>query len=672
MSDQNSPKRTLEPGTLDKTRKNIGPIDDAEAIAMQKILGGEILKEKAAPIDYSKMPKNRNRREAVVRASGKMSSDVSNESASFGSSSSSAFVGGRPSGGKKVKTDEGLPEISARELKLMDRCMMSAAYNIKPDFGFFNFLFRMSAKNKEKVQKNLGDYVIKRHVDHIQAFVTTIKTFIQISPDAYKAKIATETDLKFKFLRTIGKWQIKDLKNLAFEVEDAAEILTVPMLIPIVRSMYRLLLTVYYIGDQQVSALIREIYTDLGTYPNSDKVRLQSLAKQGLTEWLYLHDQIIKGFYPLLMRMCSTEYVEFPDFFKVKIADILKFLSISKFDLLLPEKRKPEEKKNAEKKEEKKKEPRKIIGEKNEVVNMGLKILEQLFPEAGFLHLDDHPDLYPYFQPIYNFVDGFNVIHPENPLQVTIVLILIIEDLFKGCRNIKFNIEADEVLGAIPDKLDVVMNDWISYYEDLLGKKIGDYLRTYVNTLYSQRDYAQTNFGKENLNNILWRMRYFFLPNFKFNAPVLQKPINDTKYKPFYGRTDYVRTVFATLTRRIDENAAGKKTVLGVMNPWEKYSFELPNPVSKRIDVLLGAKRDASVSAATNANLIKYTYCIMSVLDWWVNNPASPAYTSSDSTKLYRVNPADGAPQFSVELRTNQNQLFADGVKKAIEARKNK
>ncbi|MDD7460524.1 MAG: hypothetical protein SPJ89_08840 [Treponema sp.] len=672
MSDQNSPKRTLEPGTLDKTRKNIGPIDDAEAIAMQKILGGEILKEKAAPIDYSKMPKNRNRREAVVRASGKMSSDVSNESASFGSSSSSAFVGGRPSGGKKVKTDEGLPEISARELKLMDRCMMSAAYNIKPDFGFFNFLFRMSAKNKEKVQKNLGDYVIKRHVDHIQAFVTTIKTFIQISPDAYKAKIATETDLKFKFLRTIGKWQIKDLKNLAFEVEDAAEILTVPMLIPIVRSMYRLLLTVYYIGDQQVSALIREIYTDLGTYPNSDKVRLQSLAKQGLTEWLYLHDQIIKGFYPLLMRMCSTEYVEFPDFFKVKIADILKFLSISKFDLLLPEKRKPEEKKNAEKKEEKKKEPRKIIGEKNEVVNMGLKILEQLFPEAGFLHLDDHPDLYPYFQPIYNFVDGFNVIHPENPLQVTIVLILIIEDLFKGCRNIKFNIEADEVLGAIPDKLDVVMNDWISYYEDLFGKKIGDYLRTYVNTLYSQRDYAQTNFGKENLNNILWRMRYFFLPNFKFNAPVLQKPINDTKYKPFYGRTDYVRTVFATLTRRIDENAAGKKTVLGVMNPWEKYSFELPNPVSKRIDVLLGAKRDASVSAATNANLIKYTYCIMSVLDWWVNNPASPAYTSSDSIKLYRVNPADGAPQFSVELRTNQNQLFADGVKKAIEARKNK
>ena len=671
MSDQNSPKRTLEPGTLDKTRKNIGPIDASEAAQMQKILGGEVLMEKYAPMDTSNMPKRKQHYESTVRASGKTSSDISSASASYGSSSSSAFVGGKPSGGKKVKTDEDLPEISAHELKLMDRAMMSSVYNIKPDFGLFNFLFRMSAKNKEKVQRNLGDYVIKRHIDHIQSFVSTIKTFIQISPDAYKSKIATEADLKFKFLRTVGKWQIKDLKTLALEVENAADYLTVPMLIPVTRAIYRLLLTVYYIGDQQVSLLIREIYNDLGGYSNSDKAKLQTLAKQGLTEWLYLHDQIIKGLYPLLMRMCSPEYVEFPDFFKVKIAEILKFLGISKFDLLLPEKKKKEDKKEEKRAEEKKKENRHTAGEKNEVVTMGLRILDQLFPKAGFLHLENHPDLYPYFQPIYNFVDGFNVIHPENPLQVTIVLILILEDFFKGCRNINFNIEADEVLGSIPDKLDLCMSDWISYYEDLFGKRLGDYLRTYVNTLYSQKDYAQSNFGKENLNNILWRMKYFFLPHFKFNAPVLQKPINDTKYKPFYGRTDYIRTVFTTLVRRIDENSAAKRTVLGVMNPWDKYNFDLPNPVSKRIDVLLGAKREASVSAATNANLIKYTLCVISVLDWWINNTSSPAY-ETDPMKLYRINAEDGAPQFSVPLRSDQNQLFAEGVKKAIEAKKNR
>ena len=276
------PKRTLEPGTIDKTRKNIGPIDAQEAAAMQKILGGEVLREKSSYAEIPSSPRKKVHYETTVRASGKSSSDIAGESASYGSTSSSASVGGKPSGGKKVRTDEDLPEISVRELKLMDKAMMSDSYNIKPDFGVFNFLFRMSSKNKEKVQKNVGDYLIKRHVEHIQAFVTTIKTFIQISPDIYKSKIATETDLKFKFLRTIGKWQIKDIRVLASEVENAAEYLTVPMLIPITRAIYRLLLTIYYIGDQQVSALIREIYSDLGTFTNADKVKLQNLAKQGL------------------------------------------------------------------------------------------------------------------------------------------------------------------------------------------------------------------------------------------------------------------------------------------------------------------------------------------------------------------------------------------------------
>ena len=108
-----------------------------------------------------------------------------------------------------------------------------------------------------------------------------------------------------------------------------------------------------------------------------------------------------------------------------------------------------------------------------------------------------------------------------------------------------------------------------------------------------------------------------------------------------------------------------------MLNPWEKYKFDLSNTVSKRIDVLLGANRDISVSAATNANLIKYTLCIISVLDWWINNPTSPAYMS-DPKDIYRISEKDGAPLFSVDVRTDQNQLFAEGVKKAIAAKKSK
>lgn len=87
--------------------------------------------------------------------------------------------------------------------------------------------------------------------------------------------------------------------------------------------------------------------------------------------------------------------------------------------------------------------------------------------------------------------------------------------------------------------------------------------------------------------------------------------------------------------------------------------------------MLLGAKRDDDVTAATNANLIKYTLCTVSVLDWWINNPSSPAYDANYSN-LYRISEEDGGPLFSVPERSDQNQLFAEGVKKAIEAKRSK
>ncbi|MBQ1661011.1 MAG: hypothetical protein II054_00780, partial [Treponema sp.] len=239
--------------------------------------------------------------------------------------------------------------------------------------------------------------------------------------------------------------------------------------------------------------------------------------------------------------------------------------------------------------------------------------------------------------------------------------------LFHGCRNINFNLKADEKLGMLQDSMSNVMADWGFYLEDLFYKKLGDYLRNFMNSLYSQADYPTTNYGKENINNILWREKFYFLPNLQFSAPTLTKPRNDSKYEPLYNRTDYIRTVFTVLARRIDENAGSKKPVLGVMNPWDRYVFDIPNVVSKRLDVLLGAKKDDRSTAATNANLIKYTLCIVAVLDWWINNPDTPAYTT-DSADFYRKSP-DGSPEFSAEVRDDQNQLFAEAVKKAVAAR---
>ena len=680
MSDLNDKKsRAFAPGTLEQTRKNIGAIDPAEALAMQKKLGGEILPERPTPINMDNLPK---RRQVVVgghvKASGLSSSDVASRSAA----ASSSVTGGKSSAsvnnlvkktGKAVKTDADLPAITSKNLKLMNRLMQSDEYNLKPDYGLLNFIFGLSSKNKEKINRGFGKYTIKKHVEHMQTFISTLKSFIQIAPATYKAKIAAETDLKFKFLRTVGKWTMRDMKMLALSLEDEADNLTVPMLIPFVKAVYHELITIYYIGEQQVPALIKEIYADIAQYPNMDILKLEKLAKEGITEWIYVYNQIIKGMYPLLMRMCSSEYVEFPTFFTAKIAQILSFLGLSKFDLLLPEKKKkvnPAIQKAKEEEERKKAEEaaKPVSGKKDEIVDAGLKILEQLFPDAGFSHLDSHPDMYPYFQPLYKFNDGFNMLNPHNGLQVEIVLIKILDDLFHGCRNINFNIKADEKLSAIDDSVTDVMGDWGFYIDDTFEKNYAEYLRNFMNTLYTQSDYASTNYGKELINSMYWGQKLYFLPHLKFNAPTLSKPRSDNKFKAIYLRTEYIRNVFTVLARRIDENAAAKKPVLGVINPWERYNFDIPNVISKRLDVLLGAKRPDDSTAATNANLIKYTLCIMAVLDWWVNNKESPAYTT-DSTLFYRTS-GKGVPEFSAPERSDQNQLFAEAVKKAVAERR--
>src|SRR5574344_2185633 len=670
--DKHAP-RSFAPGTLDKTRKAIGPLDQDEAHKMAEVLGGEILPERSAPIDPKTLP-NRTRRPEVIKASGLSSSDIAEKSAALTATAPNtkptASVNQIVNTARRIKTDEDLPALSSKDLKLMDKLMMSNEYQLKPNYGMFNFLFRLSAKNREKVSRNFGDFTVKKHIEHMQNFIGTIKTFIQLSPDTYKSRIAADTDLKFKFLRTVGRWTLKDIKVLAIDVETKADDLTVAMLIPYVKATYRQLITVYYIGEQQIPAMIKEIYADLGKYPDVDQKQMQALAKEAITEWLYVYNQIIKGMYPFLMRMCSPNYYPFPQFFTIQIGLILQFLNTTKFELLLPEKKKKSdeeikaEKEAAAKRAEANKH---VAGKKDVIVNTGLKILEQLFPEAGFSHLESHPDMFPYFQPLYKFTDGFNMLNPQNGIQVTIVLLRIVEDLFQGCRNINFNIEADEKLSELKDNLNSVMGDWSEYREDLFERKYGDYLRNFVNQLYSQNDYAKSQYGKEAMSNMLWQTKYNFLPNFEFTQILLEKPVNDSKYNPLYTRTDYLRTVFTVLARRIDENAVTKKAVLGVLNPWDRYKFDIPNVISKRLDVLLGAKRQSD-TAATNPNLIKSTLCIVSVLDWWINNAASPAYTG-DANAIYRVSDKDGGPEFSVPERTDQNQLFAAAVKRAVAAR---
>ncbi len=664
------PEAKWEPGTLDNTRRNIGPIDAYEAKKMIQKLGGEIFAEKSAPIDYSALPKAKEYSKRVV---GRSASSIASQPSNAQAAAPAAGKFGYAPKDKPIRFGT-LPELNSKERHLMDRIMMSEDYKIKTNLGFFNFVLKFKKNGNELVRKGFVEFTLQSHIDHLQEFITCVKSIIQISPDTYKQKILAAGEDRFKFLKTVGSWTMKDIKKYLFDLQDSDDV-TIAMMIPLVKAVYRYLLKIYYLGETRISSYFKEIYTDLSKYPKFDLQKAQMLSKTGISEWFYIYSQVIKGLYPLLMRMSSTKFDYFQDFFLVQTSNILKFLEITKFDLLLPNKKNdapsPESLGKTEK-EEKKETQEKQANEsakKSDLVDAGLKLLDTLFPEAGFDKIDTMPDMYPYFQPIYQFRDGYNLLSPKNALQITITLLRITEDLFQGCRNIMFTEEQEEdVSQGDSEKLSTVLSEWSVYRETVFERQYCDQLKDFVNSEYSQGDFKTSLFGKRILTTLLWQTKYNFLPYFEFEQLLLEKPKNDSPYRPLCIRTGFLLRYLTTLSKRIDTAAKSQGQVMGIQNPWEKYKFDIPNVVSKRMDVLLGAKK-VTDSAATNANLIKYSLLIVAVLDWWINNPASPAY-SHDSMQIYRVNDEDGAPAFSVPTRTDQNKLFADRVKQNIEKQK--
>ncbi|MBQ0051179.1 MAG: hypothetical protein KBT11_03840 [Treponema sp.] len=683
MADYSSPKKPeakWEPGTLDNTRRNIGPIDQAEAQAMMKKLGGEIFTEKAAPIDYSSLPKSKEySKRAVGKSASSLASEIATSSAaSSGSKNSSSKTGnkvGFATRERPLRSMYNLPDISAKEKALMDRIMMSDDYKIMVNYGLFNFMRKFKKNGTELVRKGFIEYDLPKHIDHLQNFVTTVKSIIKICPETYKAKIISAQEDKFRLLKLIGTWTIADKKNLAFSLADSSDQTTVAMMIPFVKAVYKDLIKIYYLGETKISNAFKEIYTDLIKYPKFDQKSIQILSKTAITEWFYVYSQMIKGLYPLLMRMCSHKFEYFQDFFLVQTGNILDFVGLTKFDLLLPNKKteKKQEAKVEEKtpeqiqqEEEEKRKAEEELRKKSDIVETGLKLLDNLFPDAGFKCIENFPDMYPYFQPLYQFRDGYNLLAPENPLQVTVTLLRITEDLFQGCRNIVFT---EENNGTDSDeKISAVLSEWSVYREVLFEKYYADQIVDFVNNEYSQGDFKSSLFGKKIITSLLWQTKYNFLPHFSFEQLLLEKSKNDSPYKPLCMRVSFLKDYLAVLSKNIEGAVKTKGKVMGIQNPWERYHFDISNPMSKRMDVLLGAKK-LTDSAATNANLIKYAYCVISVLDWWVNNPGSPAY-ATDSTKIYRINPSDGGPAFSAPLRTDQNKMFTDRVKLNIEKQK--
>lgn len=671
---EKKPLFRYEPGELDKTRKNIGFIEADEAKKMVQVLGGEIGLEKSAPVDEKAIRRVRSARTSQDLRSGSSSGRRSGSAGSSGTvivKTTTPPPASSQSAGAAPARREVLPRLDSKTRGKMDKLMMMPEYGIKTDYGIFNFLNGFRKNGHDSIAEQFASVTLQTYVSRLSAFQKNVRKLISMASKPLQEKIAQDGAPQYKVLKTISNWPISSLESMYKELARTPNNVTVPGLVPITQLIYKLLLSVFFLGEKRFGELMKSVYGEIAASPKVQKEQLGSLLQGIYGDWVYIYQRIPQGMYPLLLRMCSSEFLEFSDLFTKELSKVFNFSGVTKYDILLPDKTRPDGKpasgEVAEEPaaEEEKEESPSEGGLEGDFpgASMGLKLLDRIFPGAGWLELDSLPDMYPFFQPLYHFQDGFNLIPPENPLQVTIILVKIIEDLFEGCRYLTFETDKGQGSGSAfsSESLSTIINEWSDYREIVLEKLYLPNLRDFVNSLYAQRDFLRNQYGKRLMTNLHWHVYYNFLPYIRFEQLLLDKPSNESKVRILPSRISDLVDELGRITAAADAALSVGNGFGEITNIFEPYKFSLPNVVSKRISVLLGAGKKQG-TRATNLNLLKYTYAVASVLDWWVNCKTSPAYRG-DKVPVCRISAEDDRPIFSVEEREDQNLLFARSIK---------
>ena len=394
------PKAIYEPGELEKTRRNLGILDAEEAQALMKKLGGEIGVEKSASFDESKLPSRTrtyvSRRSSSASSSSSSSSGSSSGSSSYSSTASAQSAYEMAAEKKKMASRDVLPNLSSKIRQAMDEILIM--HRIKPKLGFFSQLINRAFNRGDKVTEEFMTEQLAVHVRNMHTFHEAVSRLVDKVDDDYKTKIQQDKSVYFQTLKIISEWDEKPLLSCYQQLKNNSSEVTVQKLIPIVREIYSFLYRLYFLGTERVSQYIKRLVADIAKQQNMpESEQMQTVERNASASWIYLYEHCMKGMYPLLMRMCCSDLVLYPDMMKSESSSILSFLGITKYEVLFPDKDEEitpqvqqEEKKISSKDEELRSREKRY---KDQIIQ-GINALDVLFPSAGWREINKLPDMY--------------------------------------------------------------------------------------------------------------------------------------------------------------------------------------------------------------------------------------------------------------------------------------
>jgi len=678
------------PGELSRVRDKLGVTDQEEAKRMAQRLGGQVGTERSVET------KKRETVDVVVDGKKRRKIDLAppeDEKSLIKSKYSGPYPGDDPTVPLKLSYTERIK---------IDQYAGQMLFEIKNPLQVLTSILSFFKEPVDSINPRFVTMRMNEYYNKIERLVTSTRNLFPKSNRKRNVQLKRASPFVYKILETIRNWDIEHIARNIAELQAHPRTVKATDFSEVLRGIYKPLFILDDLNTESIKTAFKLIYKVLYIEsPMEAKDKYQNIIRSIIS---YLGDirRIVQfGLYPLLMKMISSRYISYERIFIERRRRFMAFLNVTDTDQLnseeltqlqienidvesiqkevteeeigqedveinddvdIPETKEEEDPNDPKVIERKAKEEAEKAQQK--AIDQGKNALESLFPKAGWDKLEEFPDLFPYFANVYNLKGGYDLIARTDPVQQVAVLLNILDDLFIGMRYVNFGsiVGSDGKVVRLNEELVETLNNWRSFIQDSISRNYLPRLTEFCRMLENSKESRATPYAKKIINEIHWVKRLYFLPYYKFES-VGPPPFSKNDVVPIYSEIRKLRINLTAIAKGIEMGmraggAANKSPCAGINNPWEAYNFQVPNPVSKRLDLMLPPER------RINATIIFFSLSAITLLDHIVNNENSWAY-SNRSGPLFRSIREEGiTPLFGVDEKIDADQIFKDTLKK--------
>jgi hypothetical protein len=267
---------------------------------------------------------------------------------------------------------------------------------------------------------------------------------------------------------------------------------------------------------------------------------------------------------------------------------------------------------------------------------------------------------------------GFELIASNDSMLHFAVLVRILEEMFFGLRSINFSpIAAPDGGDRLNDQLGAIINNWHDSVSESLEKEYIARLTEYCEMLAESAEARNSPFAKRILDEMCLAKRLYFFPHYQYTAQnsATATAFHKKHLTPLYKEIRRLHKCLVLVAAGIEKGmvaggARANARCEGIENPWKPYVFQVSNPISKRLDLLLAPKN------RNNASLIFFARAVATVLDYLVNNEQSWGYAQSSALIFRSIKNEGIIPQFGVDMKIDVDGIFKRVLReKAAKAR---